>query len=147
MLDRHINASFFLIGLKTVQKQALLTRSMKFTCHGHFSFRHFWRVAVLTRWNCKRIYSYEWVTVLATAFCKKMYGRFADLKRWPKKLEVTASGVANGTSKNVGLGKFWKDLEISWAFLISLEVSFFHGWFLLFLSLETFHQRVSGSDF
>ena len=22
-------------------------------------------------------------------------------------------GVANGTSKNVGLGKFWKDLEIS----------------------------------
>ena len=56
-------------------------------------------------------------------------------------------GVANGTSKNVGLGKFWQDLEISEAFLISLEVSFFHGLFLLFLSLETFHQRVSGSDF
>ena len=36
-------------------------------------------------------------------------------------------GVANGTSKNVGLGKFWQDLEISEAFLISLEVSFFHG--------------------
>ena len=44
---------------------------------------------------------------------------------------------------------FWQDLEISEAFLISLEVSFFHGLFLLFLSLETFHQRarVSGSDF
>ena len=36
-------------------------------------------------------------------------------------------GVANGTSKNVGLGKFWQDLEISEAFLISLEVSFLHG--------------------
>ena len=55
--------------------------------------------------------------------------------------------VANGTSKNVGLGKFWQDLEISEAFLISLEVSFLHGLFLLFLSLETFYQRVSGSDF
>ena len=57
------------------------------------------------------------------------------------------SGVANGTSKNVGLGKFWQDLEISEAFLISLEVSFLHGLYLLFLSLETFYQRVSGSDF
>ena len=56
-------------------------------------------------------------------------------------------GVANGTSKNVGLGKFWQDLEISEAFLISLEVSFLHGLYLLFLSLETFYQRVSGSDF
>ena len=57
-------------------------------------------------------------------------------------------GVANGTSKNVGLGKFWqKILGISDTFLVSLEVSFFHGLFLLFLSLETFHQRVSGSDF
>ena len=56
-------------------------------------------------------------------------------------------GVANGTSKNLGLGKFWQDLEISEAFLISLEVSFFHGLLLLFLSLETFYQRVSGSDF
>ena len=46
-------------------------------------------------------------------------------------------GVANGTSKNVGLRKFWQDLEISEAFLISLEVSFLHGLFLLFLSLET----------
>ena len=57
------------------------------------------------------------------------------------------AGVPNGTSENVGLGKFWKDLEISEAFLVSLEVSFFHGLLLLFLSLETFHQRVSGSDF
>ena len=56
-------------------------------------------------------------------------------------------GVANGTSKNVGLGKFWQDLEISEAFLIRLEVSFLHGLYLLFLSLETFYQRVSGSDF
>ena len=58
-----------------------------------------------------------------------------------------SEGVANGTSKNVGLGKFWQDLEISKAFFVSLEVSFFHGLLLLFLSLETFHQRVSGSDF
>ena len=56
-------------------------------------------------------------------------------------------GVANGTSKNVGLGKFCQDLEISEAFVISLEVSFFYGLFLLFLSLETFYPRVSGSDF
>ena len=56
-------------------------------------------------------------------------------------------GVANGTTKNVGLRKFWQDLEISEACLISLEVSFLHGLFLLFLSLETFYQRVSGSDF
>ena len=48
-------------------------------------------------------------------------------------------GVANGTSKNVGLRKFWQDLEISEAFLISLEVSFLHGLFLLFMSLETFY--------
>ena len=56
-------------------------------------------------------------------------------------------GVANGTSKTWFSEKFWLDLEISEAFLISLEVSFFHGLFLLFLSLETFHQRVLGSDF
>ena len=37
--------------------------------------------------------------------------------------------------------------RISEAFLISFEVLFFHGLLLLFLSLETFHQRVSGSDF
>ena len=61
-------------------------------------------------------------------------------------LWITIIGVANGTSKNVGLGKFL-DLEISEAFLISLEVSFLHSLYLLFLSLETFYQRVSGSDF
>ena len=46
-----------------------------------------------------------------------------------------------------GSRKLWQDLEILKAFLISLEVSFLHGLFLLFLSLETFYQRVSGSDF
>ena len=51
--------------------------------------------------------------------------------------------MANGTSKNVGLGKFWQDLEISETFLISLEVSFLHGLFLLFLGLETFYQGKS----
>ena len=60
---------------------------------------------------------------------------------------ATTIGVVNGTWKNVGLGKFWQDLEISETFLISLEVSFFHGLLLLFLSLKTFHQRVPGSDF
>ena len=44
-----------------------------------------------------------------------------------EELVVLTVGVANGTSKNVGLGKFWQDLEISEAFLISLEVSFLHG--------------------
>ena len=47
----------------------------------------------------------------------------------------------------MGLRKFWQELEISEAFLISLEVSCLHGLFLLFLSLETFYQRVSGLDF
>ena len=37
----------------------------------------------------------------------------------------TILGVANGTSKNVGLGKFWQDLEISEAFLISLVFAWF----------------------
>ena len=62
-------------------------------------------------------------------------------------LLLKLQGVANGTSKNVGLGKFWQDLKILEAFLVSLEVSFLHGLFLLFLSLETFYQRISGSDF
>ena len=57
-------------------------------------------------------------------------------------ISVFMVGVANGTSKNVGLGKFWQDLEISEAFLISLEVSFLHGLFLLFSSLETFYQSL-----
>ena len=60
---------------------------------------------------------------------------------------MAVKGVAIGTSKKVGLGKFWQDLKILEAFLISLKVSFFHGLFLLFLSLETFHQKVSGLDF
>ena len=81
---------------------------------------------------------------------KPVQGFFDEDRRqfltWPLK-EETYLGVANGTSKNVGLGKFWQDLEISEAFLISLEVSFLHGLYLLFLSLETFYQRVSGSDF
>ena len=47
---------------------------------------------------------------------------------------TTNLGVVNGTSKNVGIGKCWQDLEISEAFLISLKVSFLHGLFLLFLS-------------
>ena len=34
-------------------------------------------------------------------------------------------GVTNGTQKILGLGKFWSDLEISEAFLMSHEVSFF----------------------
>ena len=42
-------------------------------------------------------------------------------------LTCTDVGVVNGTSKNVGLGKFWQDLEISEAFLTSLKVSFLHG--------------------
>ena len=60
---------------------------------------------------------------------------------------VSGIGVANGTSKNVGLGKFWQDLQISEAFLTSLEISFLHGLLTLFLCLETLYQRVSGSDF
>ena len=56
-------------------------------------------------------------------------------------------GVANATLKNLGLRKSWQDLEISEAFLTSLEISFLHGLFLLFLSLESFYERVSGSDF
>ena len=41
-------------------------------------------------------------------------------------------GVANGTLKNVGLGKFWQDLEISKAFLTRVENSFLHGLFYFF---------------
>ena len=47
--------------------------------------------------------------------------------------------VANGTSKNVGLAKNCQNLEISTAFLISLEVSFLPGLIFTFLSLETFY--------
>ena len=53
-------------------------------------------------------------------------------------LDVSVLGVANGTSKNVGLGKFWQDLEIAEAFLISLEVLFLHGLFLHFFESRNF---------
>ena len=56
-------------------------------------------------------------------------------------------GSVLGVAKNVGLAKFWQDLEIPKAFSISLEVSFLHGLIFTFLSLETFYQGVSGSDF
>ena len=78
---------------------------------------------------------------------KKLLSRGDLLRFFLKHDNYTNLGVANGTSRNVSLGKFWQDLEISEAFLISLEVSFLHGLFLLFLSLETFYQRVLGSDF
>ena len=55
--------------------------------------------------------------------------------------------MANGTSKNLGLRKFWQDLEISGAFLTSLKILFLHGLVILFLSPGPFYQRVSGSDF
>ena len=38
-------------------------------------------------------------------------------------------GVANGTQKIVDLGNFWSDLEISEAFVVSHEVSFFMCFF------------------
>ena len=47
----------------------------------------------------------------------------------------------NGTSKNVGLGKFWQDLEISKAFLISLEASFLHGLIFTFFESQNFLPR------
>ena len=43
-----------------------------------------------------------------------------------------SKGVVNDSLKNVGLRKCWQDREITIAFLISLEVSFLHGLFLLF---------------
>ena len=55
----------------------------------------------------------------------------------PPKVGELASlhlGVANGTSKNVGLGKIWvgsRNISPK-AFLISLEVSFLHGLFYVF---------------
>ena len=52
-------------------------------------------------------------------------------KSWKLNGEIKCR-VVNDTSKNVGLGKFCQDLEISEAFMISLEVSFFDGLFLLF---------------
>ena len=83
--------------------------------------------------------------MIKNSFLGSLY--FEERRKKFKSNLVLIVGVANGTSKNVGLGKFRHDLEISETFLISLEVLFFHGLFLLFLSIETFHQRVSGSDF
>ena len=51
-----------------------------------------------------------------------------------KNVSKAKIGVENGTSKNVGLGKFCEDLEISEAFMISLEVSFFMVCFYFFES-------------
>ena len=42
---------------------------------------------------------------------------------------------------------FVRSLEISEAFMISLEVSFFHGLFLLFLSLKNFLPKSLGLRF
>ena len=77
------------------------------------------------------------------------YPRECDGTLWAwnqRKTWTVHNRGANATTKNVGVGKFWQDLEISEAFLISLEV-FLHGLFLLFSSLKTFYQRVLGSDF
>ena len=56
-------------------------------------------------------------------------------------------GVGNRSSKNVTLGKFWQDLEILKAFLISLEVSFLHGLFLPFFESQNFLPRSLGPGF
>ena len=56
-------------------------------------------------------------------------------------LAVTTIGVVNGTSKNVGLRKFWQDLEISEAFLISLKVSFFMVCFYFFWVSKLFTKE------
>ena len=55
--------------------------------------------------------------------------------------------MADGTAKNVGLGKFWQDLEISEAFLISLEVLFLHGLFLVFFESRNFLPKSLGLGF
>ena len=61
--------------------------------------------------------------------------------------KIPIGEVANGISQNVGLGKFWQYLEISEAFLISLEVSFLHGLFLLFLKSQNFLPKSLGLGF
>ena len=62
-------------------------------------------------------------------------------------LAVTTIGVANGTSKNVGLRKFWQDLEISEAFLISLKVSFFSWFAFTFFESRNFSPKSLGLGF
>lgn len=54
--------------------------------------------------------------------------------------------MGKGISKNVSLKKFWQDLEISGVFFISRSLVFARFGFT-FLSLETFYQGVSDSDF
>ena len=51
-----------------------------------------------------------------------------------------------GTSKNVGLWKFWQDIEISEEFFISLEVSF--AWFVFtFFESRKFLPKSLGLGF
>ena len=56
-------------------------------------------------------------------------------------------GVANGTLKNVGLRKFWQDLEMSEMFLISLGVSFFSWFVFTFFESGNFSPRSLGLGF
>ena len=65
-------------------------------------------------------------------------------KNWSS---IKRTGVVNGTSKNMGIGKCWQDLEISEAFLISLEVSFLHGLFLPFFESRNFLPKGLGLGF
>lgn len=67
--------------------------------------------------------------------------------RYLRNCQFSHRGVANGTLKKIGLGKFWQHLKILKVFFISPKVSFLQGLFLLLLSVETFYQRVLGSDF
>ena len=63
------------------------------------------------------------------------------------KVQRTILGVANGTSKNVGLGKFWQDLEISEAFLIKSR-SLVFAWFVLtFFESRNFLPKSLGLGF
>ena len=50
--------------------------------------------------------------------------------------------VWNGTSINMGLGKFWPDLEISEAFLMGLEVSFLGAFWVSVSSIFFFCRWV-----
>ena len=49
-------------------------------------------------------------------------------------------GVANGTFKIVGFGKFWYGLEISAVFVLCLEVSFARCFF--YLGVTDFFRKV-----
>ena len=55
--------------------------------------------------------------------------------------------MANGTSKTVGLGKFWQDLKIFKAFLTSLGVPFLHDLFLPLFKSQNFLPRSLGLGF